>query len=550
MSFFKDTRRFDCDVLIIGGGGTGLAAAITAKDMVADVIVASKTRVGYANNTYISAGMIASPGQGDMKDSPELHLKDMMIGGRFINDPLLSERLAKTAGDLVPFLEECGVTFIQAGGSVNAVRFPGHSLPRNVQSTVRRGSGYILPLIKHAQKKGVRFLDNTFIHRLLIQDKRITATMGFNQEGAVFEIRTKSVILATGGFARIYKNNNNASGITGDGHALACELGVPCRDMEFIQFYPTWGTFYEFTIAMGGARLFNSKNEDILNKHGLTDLSTLTRDQLSIAVFSEIQQGLGVDGGVVLDFKSVSDDFKALSQSFIPKSLGNSNKDQVVKPTAHFCMGGLVVNETGMTAVEGLFAAGEICGGVHGANRLGGNALAEVFAMGRIAGKNASDYARQKEHAWSTESLFKEEKSSLESIYREQGEDIKQLTLSLKKTVWEKAGIIRSRTSLEKALEVIEGIELEFPNVRISRIRDMTRYMELKNMITVSKMVCHSALLREESRGSHYRSDFPQEDNRNWLKSITIRKDNEFLKIEYTPADREVLNKLNIGIQV
>lgn len=549
MSFFKDTRRLDCDVLIVGGGGTGLAAAITAKDMGADVIVASKARVGYANNTYISGGMISSPGQGDVNDSSRVHLKDMLISGRFINDPLLSERLAQTAGDLVSFLEECGVTFIGQEGSANAVQFPGHSLPRNVQTTARRGKGYMLPLIKHAQKNGIRFLDNIFIHRLFVQGNKITAAMGFNPEGDVFEIRTKSVILTTGGFAQIYQNNNNASGITGDGHALACELGVPCRDMEFIQFYPTWGTFYEFTIAMGGARLFNSKNEDILNKHGLTDLSTLTRDQLSIAVFSEIEQGLDVDGGVALDFKSVSEDFKALLQPFLPKSLSDMGKGQVVKPTAHFCMGGVVVDETGMTAVEGLFAAGEICGGVHGANRLGGNALAEVFAMGRRAGKNASDYARQKEHAWSTESLFKEEKSSLESIYREQGEDIKQLTLSLKKTVWEKAGIIRNRISLNNALEVIEGIELDLPNMRISRIRDMMRYMELKNMITVSKMVCHSALLREESRGSHYRSDFPQEDNRNWLKSITVRKDNEFLKMEYTPADREVLNRLNIELQ-
>jgi len=550
MNLFKNIERLKCDVLIIGGGGTGLAAAITAKGMGADVIVASKARVGYANNTYISAGMIASPGQGDMKDSPEVHLKDMMISGRFINDPLLSERLAQTAGDLVPFLEECGVTFIGQQGSVNAVQFPGHSLPRNVRTTARRGSGYMLPLLKHTRKRRIRFLDNSFIHRLFIQDKRIAAAMGFSPEGAVFEIRTKSVILATGGFAQIYKNNNNASGITGDGHALACELGVPCRDMEFIQFYPTWGTFYEFTVAMAGARLFNSRNEDILNKHGLTDLSTLTRDQLSIAVFSEIEKGRDVGGGVVLDFTSVSDDFKALLQSFIPKSLSEMGKGQIVKPTAHFCMGGVVVDESGMTAVEGLFAAGEICGGVHGANRLGGNALAEVFAMGRTAGKNASVYARRNEHARETASLFKEELNSLESIYREQGEDIRQLNLSLKKAVWDKAGIIRNRKSLEEALEVIEGVELELPNARINRIRDMIRYMELRNMITVSKMVCHSALLREESRGSHYRSDFPEEDNRNWLKNITVWKEGEILKTGFITVDREVLNRMNIEIPV
>jgi succinate dehydrogenase/fumarate reductase flavoprotein subunit len=546
MEVLKDSQRIECDVLIIGGGGTGLSAAITAKRLGADVVVASKAKVGYANNTYISAGIIASPGRGDANDSSEVHLKDIMIGGRFINDPVLSGLVAQQAKEHVPFLEECGVNFTQKDGSVEAVLFPGHSLPRNVQAITKRGNGYMLPLVKYAKNIGVRFLNNTFITRLFVQDNNITAAMGFNAEGTLFKIDAKSVILATGGFAQIYKNNNNAFGITGDGHALAYDLGVPFRDMEFVQFYPTWGTFYEFTVAMAGARLKNSKGEDILEKHGLLDSSAVTRDQLSIAVFSEIQQGLDVDGGVVVDFESVSEDSMELLLSFLPNALNGMDQGQVVTPTAHFCMGGVMVNEKGMTTVDGLFAAGEICGGVHGANRLGGNALAEVFSMGRITGRSASEYSQQNDHIRKDEVLFKEEIGFLESVFGRQGEDIKQLTSSFKKAIWENAGIIRNRDSLENALSTIKEIELDLHKVSIHKIRELRRFLELRSMLTVSKIVCHSALLRKESRGSHYRSDFPDEDNHHWLKNIIARKVNGDIKTEILPIEKEVLRKLNL----
>ncbi len=547
MGFFKDSKRIECDVLIIGGGGTGISAAITAKRLGADVVVASKTKVGYANNTYISAGIIASPGRGDTNDTSDIHMKDIMMGGRFINDPVLSKLVAQEASDHVPFLEKCGVNFTNKDGHVEAVQFPGHSFPRNVQAITQRGSGYMLPLVKYAKNIDVRFLNNTFITRLFVQENRISAALGFDQEGTLFLIRPKSVILATGGFAQLYQNNNNAFGITGDGHALAYDLGVPLRDMEFVQFYPTWGTFYEFTVAMAGARLRNSRNEDILEKHGLLDPKSITRDQLSIAVFTEIQQGLDVDGGVIIDFTPVTQEFMELFSRLLPKSLIGAEKGQVVKPVAHFCMGGVVVNEEGMTTVNGLFAAGEICGGVHGANRLGGNALAEVFSMGRITGKNASDYSKQDNRIETTDILFKEEIAFMTSVLRGNGEDLKQLTSSLKKTIWENAGIIRNSDSLKNALSIIEKIESNLPDTSIHNTRELMRFIELRNMLTVSRNVCHSALLRKESRGSHYRSDFPEEDNNNWLKNIIVRRDNDEIRTELIPVDKEVLNSLNIG---
>lgn len=548
MAAFKESVQMDCDVLVIGGGGTGLSAAITARRMGADVIVASKARVGYANNTFIAAGMISSSGWGDSKDTPDVHLRDIMIAGRYINDPVVASVVTQNAHDHVPFLEGCGVNFLQKEGATEAVQFPGHSFPRNVRAEKQRGKEYMLPLVKCAEDIGVRFLNNTLIARLFSQENRILAALGIDRSGKLFKIQTKSTILATGGFAQVYQNNNNASGITGDGHALAYDLGVGFRDMEFVQFYPTWGTFYEFTIAMAGARLKNSEGEDILIKYGFSDPKSITRDELSIAVFTEIQEGLDVDGGVFVDYSSIPEDMKARLSTFLPDAQVGGDITQVVKPTAHFCMGGVEVDEKGMTSVEGLFAAGEICGGVHGANRLGGNALAEVFSMGRVTGKHASEYVKEDVHLRLPDASFNEEVDLLKSAFREKGENLKQVTSSLKKTLWENAGIVRNQGSLEKALSKIEKIEVILSEVSVSRARELIRYIEFRNMLTVAKILCRSALLREESRGSHYRSDFPKEDNDNWLKYIFVRKEDGDLKIEVLPVNREVLKKLDIEI--
>jgi succinate dehydrogenase/fumarate reductase flavoprotein subunit len=535
----SDLNRIQCEVLIIGGGGAGITAAVIARRLGADVVVTSKGKVGYANNTFIAAGMLSSPGTGSGQDSPEIQASDMITGGRFISDPHLSLVVAQQARDHVDFLSECGVRFVRTDESITALQFPGHSYPRNVQVARKRGSGYMLPLVKYAQKIGVRFLDHLFITRLFMEDNSISAAIGIDPQGRPILIKAKSIILATGGFSQIYQNNNNAFGITGDGHVLAYALGVPLRDMEFVQFYPTWGTFYEFTIAMAGARLKNAKGEDILEKHGLSDPKTVTRDQLSIAVFSEIKQGLDIEGGVILDFKTVPRELMELLNRAMPKNRINAEKEQVVKPCAHFCMGGLVVDEKGMTSVGGLFAAGEICGGVHGANRLGGNALAEVFSMGRITGKNAFAYDKKADFLPEPAKAIEEEVDRLSVLLHRKGtEDIKQLTSHFKQVIWKNVGIIRSRNSLETAAALVNNLGSDIEQAQICQAGDVMRYLELKNMILVSKILCKVALLREESRGAHYRSDFPEEDNQNWLKTIQAKKDKNEVEIEIFPVKR------------
>ena len=547
MKLQVEPNPIECDVLIIGGGGTGLSAAITARRLGANVIIASKAKVGYTNNTFISGGMLATPGKGDVNDSSEAHMKDIVAAGRFISDPSLSAIVTRQARDNVTFLEECGADFNRKDGALEAVQFPGHSFPRNVQTVMQHGSGYMLPMVKTAKKIGVRFLDHMFVSRLLAEDGTILGAIGIDGKGAIFPIYAKSVILATGGFSQVYQNNNNAFGITGDGHALAYDLGVPLRDMEFVQFYPTWGTFYEFTVAIAGAGLKNATGENILKKYGMNDPGSITRDRLSIAIFTEIKNGLGVEGGVVVDYSSVSQELMPLLARFLPKKQANLSEERVVRPCAHFCMGGLVVEQNGMTEINGLYAAGEICGGVHGANRLGGNALAEVFAMGRITGKNAREFAKTSTHKTSMSQFIKEEKNDLTSILNRRGsENIKQLTTEFKTSIWENAGIIRSRESLETALADIDDVESGMKSLNIQTPRNLMRYLELRNMAVAARIMCLSALLREESRGSHLRSDFPDENAKEGLKFSVAWKDAGKLKVEQFSVNKAMLESLNI----
>ncbi len=537
---FINVNATHSDVLVIGGGGAGLRAAIEARERGVAVTVASKSRVGYGNNTYISKGAFAAAtGWRDSRDNPDAHLRDSIIGGRFINDQRLLKLVTQEAVGQIEFLQRCGVRFSERGGRIGVMRTPGHSYPRHVRGQDRSGRDFMIPLRAHAERIGVRFMDRVFITRLISSGGRIAAATGITQDGTFLTLAANCIVLATGGFARVYLHNNNAAGMTGDGHALAFELDVPLKDVEFIQFYPTalgaLGSrlfLYEAFIFQAGAVLRNALGDDIIAKYGLDDPMAMTRDRLTRAVMQEVLEGRGIRGGVIVDLSTVPEEELTPLRHLLPVASIPGEKEFIVSPTAHFCMGGITIDENAETIVPGLFAAGEICAGVHGANRLGGNALSEVFAMGGVAGMKAAQNAQESNQPDVPEKEVLKERDRLESLLSSEREDLRGFRQDIKDLMWRKAGIIRNKEGLEGALERIEGLTESLQGICVKDYRELMKYLELENMLLLSEMVCRAALLRTESRGAHYRSDYPEEDNDRWLKNIQIRKLGSAMSLE------------------
>ncbi len=547
MGLVKKCVNYSCDVLVIGGGGAGLRSAIEARENGAKVMVVSKAKVGYGNNTIMSKAILTSPGWGDTSDNQQVYMKDTIIGGRYINDQNLVDTMAAEAGQQPSILEKYGANFSKQDNKFDLLAIPGHTYARDVQGKNHKGKDYMMPLLTYAKEAGIDFVDKILITKLITSNNQIKAVTGISEEGDYVVFTVKSVILTTGGYSQVYFNTSNTPGINGDGLALAYELGVPLKDMEFIQYYPSASgkrgnnlLLYE-GFLFNGAVLKNVNNENILIKHGLNDPTIITRDLLAQTIFKEIRDGFGIDHGLLMDLTAVSDERLEQFKPMLPQGVSEKRKC-IVSPTAHHSMGGVMINTSTQTNLPGLYAAGEVCAGMHGANRLAGNALAEVFAMGGIAGRNAAIYAKECDVNSEQEDQIGEERERLESFFSLTGENSISLIKSLKKMMWQRAGIVRNSNDLERALVQIEDFRLESQKCKIEKPKDLMSNIGLQNMLLLSEMVCRSALLRTETRGSHCRSDYPQEDNDNWLKNIVIRKENDAMMVDLQPVQLEYLS--------
>lgn len=531
------------DVLVIGSGAAGIRAAIAARTHDVDVLLASESLVGFRSNSAISKAVFATAGVWrDIGDSPETHLQDIMSGGRQLNDYRLAAVMTQGIRQQVDDLERFGVDFIRRQGDLRVGRAPGHSFPRNVSAVANRGINITRPMRHYAAGIGVRFLENVLVTRLLRDADRVVGVLAVDTRGQAFVIGAGATILATGGAGRAYLRTNNAAGSTGDGYALAYNAGAVLRDMEFVQFYPTgWGKdggkmcFYEGLLPTG-ATIRNSLGEDILTKHGLSDISLVTRDRLARVIMQEVAEGRGVDGNAVFDLTTVPEDRAAALQVARRMSHGLTLDRVPVAPTVHFFMGGVGVNENAETGVAGLYAAGEVCGGLHGANRLGGNAISETLVFGTIAGNRAADSAGtgpvvvpESEVRAGVEQL-----RTLTSGNRT--ENLELLRDSLRRTMWDKVGVIRDGQSLESAWREIVSVREQLLTASVSDSRDLLQATKLDRMLTVAEMICRASLMRTESRGAHYRSDHPAEDNERWLKNIEIRRHDNDMVLTAVPV--------------
>ncbi|OPX86943.1 MAG: Fumarate reductase flavoprotein subunit [Pelotomaculum sp. PtaB.Bin104] len=523
------------EVLVIGGGGAGLCAAISSKKEGAEVLLISKSRPGRANNTAISGGSFsASTGLWDECDTPEQHLSDTLVAGRWINRPEMVRTMTSGAQEQVKNLLSYGVPLQKKdNGKLRIISLPGHSVARNVVTEKSFGTDFTLPLFNIAKNLGVNFLAGVFVVRLCRGEQGdITGALIIDpaRKGLIL-IQAKATVLATGGAGQIYSQTNNAPGTTGDGYALAFRLGVPLIDMEFVQYYPTCllksslvktMVIYEILVYWGGARLLNSLGENIALRHGLKDPSNMTRDALTLAIAKEIKEGRGINGGVWMDLSTIPEDKIKHFQKFIPRGL-NGRDRFLVAPVAHFFMGGLLVNEQGETGIEGLYSAGEVNGGVHGANRLGGNALTEAWVYGDITGRLAAQYTRRKKGISSIENLQAIIKD-LESYTEGKGQlSVEEVRRELQHLMWEKAGVIRTREGLCGLVSDIEKLKEKLSETKASDFKKLINKLETGNMLLIGEAVVLSALIRKESRGAHYREDFPDEGGEKWVNNTYIK---------------------------
>jgi succinate dehydrogenase/fumarate reductase flavoprotein subunit len=516
----------DTDVLVIGGGAAGLRAAIEARKSGVGVVLVSESPVGFRNNTAISKALFAAAGIGQERDdSPDLHLQDTITAGRFLNDRRLVVAMVRGAGRQVADLLEYGVVYQQSPAQAPAGQVYGHTYPRHVVAQAGRGINISRPMRQYAASLGIQFIEDLLITRLLRADGMVVGALGVDGRGEVSVVNAKSTVLATGGGGHVYLRTNNAVGMTGAGYVLAYEAGAVLRDMEFVQFYPTaWGKngskmcMYEWFLPRG-AVLRNTLGENILLRHGIKS-GAITRDILARAIMAEIASGRGIGGNVIFDFTTLpEEDAEALYGFGLVDETGYIEKLPVA-PTVHFFMGGVRINENGETGVDGLYAAGEVCGGMHGANRIVGNALTEAFVFGAIAGSRAAARASGMGRTPPPADEVAAEVARLEGLATGGGHgDPGQLLLTLKRLMWDNAGVLRSRAGLEDALEKILALRRPRP---VASAVDYRLFIKLDNMLTVSEMMCRAALTRTESRGAHCRTDFPAEDSARWLKTIEI----------------------------
>jgi succinate dehydrogenase/fumarate reductase flavoprotein subunit len=512
----------ESDVLVIGTGGAGLRAAIEAHEREADVLVVCKSPAGYNNATVVAGGGFRAA-MGGL--TPEEHLEDTLRVGNHLNDRGLVEVFAREGGMRVLELKRFGVEMRVRRGGISVGDTPG-----------LMGLGMTKPMVEHLREAGVRILENIVVTRLLKSGDVVVGAVGYdakNGEPCVFSF--KAVVLATGGAGALYERTDNPRRVTGDGYSLAFHVGASLRDMEFTQFYPlALAEPGHPPYLLGGpmseeGMILNRYGEDIPEKHGVTarPLVLKSRGPLSVAIMREILGGNGVDGAVILDateiFRTQKDEdwFSTGRYIYFRDKLKAAERPFRAAPISHFNMGGVIADEDGRTGVEGLYAAGEVVGGVHGANRHGGNALTDITVFGARAGAEAAAYAKSRERV-NIDGLTESEIERYSSIPRD-GSDPLGIMTALKKLMWVKVGPVRTEESLKEALEGIKELKEKAKNVAAGTARETLVALEVPLALDAAGLIIRAALERTESRGAHFREDYPKEDD-SWLKTVILWK--------------------------
>jgi fumarate reductase (CoM/CoB) subunit A len=551
-------RTLSTDVVIVGSGGAGLYAAVKAAEAGAKVTLVEKGLVGRSGSTVGSAGLTAVGSWGVAGDSQEVHYQDTLASGQHINNQKLVRILVAEVSQRVRELERWGLTFDRrADGSYFLDHVSGHSYARALARSDLVGLVLIKTLRTKALQLKVDFQQDSFVTSLLSRDGRVIGLTAIeSRSGELLVFEGKAVVLATGAIGQLYPVTSNTVQATGDGQALALRAGAEMVDMEQFQFFPA-GVVYPESLKGFGlgtveySKLYNGQGERFMTRYAPDTMERSTRDLLAQAIYSEIRAGRGTaHGGVYLDVRDVPDEvFKNFTHEYelcLERGLDLKESRVEAAPTAHYFMGGIRINENCETTLAGLYAAGEVTGGVMGANRLSGNSLADITVFGAIAGERAAGYARHTKHVAIDQAEADREYrriSDLVSSARTE-KTPNDLKREMREVMWDKVGVIRSEESLNAALVDLKGLESELPKVGIQQHDwkynlELIAYLEAENMLLVGQAIANSALVRKESRGAHYMEDYPEKDDVHWLRSITTKLEGGSIKTYTQPLVTE-----------
>jgi succinate dehydrogenase / fumarate reductase flavoprotein subunit len=545
------------DIIIIGGGLAGMRAALEASKEV-DTAVISKSHP-LRSHSGAAQGGIAAVLDGwaeKIGDSLESHIYDTVKGSDYLGDQDAIEILCREAPGDIRSMDKMGAIFSRTEEGVIAQRdFGGHSYARTCYAADKTGHILLQTLYEQMMKNRVKVYSEWHVVSLIIHDNICRGVVAYDMAGGKLQvIRARAVLLATGGYGRAFSITSNAHANTGDGLALAYRAGVPLQDMEFVQFHPTGLYKHGILITEGsrgeGGYLVNKNGERFMERYAPSKMELASRDVVSRAIQTEIDEGRGIDGYIHLDLRHLGKELimERLAQIH-DIALSFAGVDCVhepipIQPTAHYSMGGIPTDINGrVLGVSGLFAAGECaCVSVHGANRLGGNSLLEAIVFGRRAGISAVRYVKKAAIGGvSPRTLDSIEHEFYGLAEMDGSESVADIKNDLQTVMTGKCGIFRDSRKLAEAVKETRILRERFNNIGISDRgmifnTEMMEALELRNLLDFSEVIAASALAREESRGAHYRTDHPERDDVGWLKHTLAYRSETGPLLEYKPV--------------